>query len=191
MTYSYEEYLNFSDMPLNEEELKRLRQMYIESFPPEERRPWEQLLGKMNEAFALRLLRYRGCPCGFLSLWRLRHAVFVEHFVISPAVRGQGVGSAAMKSLLTEPRDCPLILEIEPRELSPEARRRQEFYERLGLTLLPYPYIQPPYIAGTMGVRLRLMSCHPLPETQIQPIIDELHRVVYRTNAPTHVSIQI
>lgn len=174
---------------LSPETLARLEGMYMMSFPEEERRPWEQILSGRDDRFAVRLLQHAGEVCGFVTIWRLSSAVFVEHLVVAGHLRGQGVGSRAVARLLGEADMRPLVLEIEPRELSPEAERRQIFYERLGLSLLPIAYIQPLYTAGGAGIRLRLMSSRPLKAKEMQTIVDELHREVYEQTTIHYASI--
>lgn len=165
---------------LSEVELLYLEQIYTESFPIEERRPWKDLLEGCGEDFSIRVLRHQGQVCGLMSFWRLSLAIFVEHLVVSSAWRGLGLGAHALQSLLEEANTLPLVLEVEPRALSHEAERRCRFYERLGLKVLPIDYTQPSYHAGGESLPLNLMSNHTLAPSDFQPIIDELYRVVYR-----------
>lgn len=174
-----EMWVSLTHAQLSLEELASLEEMYHESFPPQERRPWAQLLEGSHPYFAIRVLRSRGVVCGFVSLWQLPSMLFVEHLVVSPSMRGQGVGSKAMQSLLSALEGRPLVLEIEPPESSTEAERRRCFYEQLGLELLPYDYTQPPYTAGGEAVPLRLMASCSLTLEQINIIVDELYSFVY------------
>lgn len=177
--YNAQEWGSLREAALSEAELASLERIYTESFPPEERRPWGDLLEGRDHRFGIRLLRHEGQVCGFATFWRLRSAIFVEHLVVSSALRGQGLGAKAIQGLLNQSQPQPLMLEIEPSELSPEAMRRQTFYQRMGLHLLDIDYIQPPYVEGGCSVRLRLMSSRELEIEQIKLIVDELRRVVY------------
>ena len=108
-----------------------------------------------------------GAPAGILLTWDTPHFRYVEHFAISPALRGQNCGSRILKSW-TEGEATPVILEIDP--LTTEiAVRRKGFYERLGFVCNPYPHVHPPYHAGNAGHDLLVLSC---PEALPQEIYD-------------------
>lgn len=127
-------------------------QLYTGAFPEEERRPADNLVPD-DKAFAMYNIAIPGEPvAGLITLWDFGTFRYVEHFAIDPTLRGQGVGRAVLDAL-----EGPLLLEVEPAEMSSEATRRIAFYERAGFRVLDFPYIQPPYSAGLPSVELRLM----------------------------------
>lgn len=157
-----------------------LRLLYDTSFPPEEQRPWPALWqpSRCGEP-ALLTIEADGVTAGMLSWWNLPSAVYIEHFAVSPDLRGSGIGAQALRRFIEAYcADKPLVLEVEPPlESEPVTMRRVGFYERAGLTLLPHHYIQPPYTQDLPSVELKLMSTDPtLPA---QPVSTELHTKVY------------
>ena len=136
------------------------RELYVASFPPEERRPWDDMLSKISteERFSFLGVYKGGCPVGFITLWRIGSIAYCEHFAIDPALRGLGLGSEVIDAVIAG-AGCPVVLEVEPSGSTPEADRRIAFYSRHGLTGYPdFDYIQPSYAEGLPPVRLMLMA---------------------------------
>lgn len=160
--------------------LERLKQLYFNSFPPEERREWSQLtdlLQMKDSPVRLVVIRVRGRWAGFLTLWNLGEAVYVEHFAIEPELRGCGIGSRALREVIAA-TDRPIVLEVEPAHRGDEARRRIAFYESNGLIgFSDVPYIQPSYGPGLPDVELMLMATSP----DVNPVslTGSLHAKVY------------
>ena len=130
--------------PLDPADLAAAEALYLASFPPEERRDWQQiadpalmprLLGVYDDAAAL---------AGFITIWPFDTFIYVEHFAVDPSRRGAGIGATAIE-LLRRQSELPIVLEVEPpTHPDPMAPRRIRFYERCGLHLLDYDYTQPP-----------------------------------------------
>lgn len=164
---------------LNVEELEYLERIYIDSFPSNERRLWKQIVEGV-EGLKAKPIFNDAILCGFVTTWALNGALYVEHLVIDEMLRGRGLGGKVMQELLALTNGEPLILEVEPRGTTSEAERRIAFYERQGLKLLEYEYIQPPYVEGGEFIRLDLMSSQTLSYDQIEEMVQELYRVVYQ-----------
>lgn len=144
---------------VNSSDIGFFKELYVASFPPEERRPWPDMMSKMESEERFSFLGvYKGeCPVGFITLWRLGPIVYCEHFAIDPALRGLGLGSEVIDAVVAG-AECPIVLEVEPSGSTPEADRRIAFYSRHGLTeCRGFNYIQPPYADGLGPVRLMLM----------------------------------
>lgn len=141
--------------------LSNVRTLYMESFPPEERRPWEALAGAISNpsaAISLIIIRSRGCFAGFISWWNLGGVRYVEHFAIEAARRGEGIGAAAIRKFAAMSAD-PVVLEVEPESTGDMARRRIRFYRRCGFVAHPeHEYVQPPYSPELPAVRMMLMT---------------------------------
>ena len=114
---------------------------------------------------------------GLLTTWKFADFIYIEHFAIDPALRSQGYGSEALKAFIQN-LDKPLVLEAEP-PTDEMTRRRIRFYERIGLTLYDYPYIQPAYTEESLPVELRLMGTIDTEATPLDRVSDTLHREVY------------
>ncbi len=160
--------------------------LYINSFPEEERRPWEQILLEpsttLRGPFLHLLLIAKGVFerfAGIITTWHFDEFNYLEHFATMPTLRGCGIGSYTLLCL-TSGFNGPWVLEVErPSDDTPMAARRIAFYERNGFHLLDYDYIQPPYAPGLPSVPMLLMSTDP----DIDPatVADILHNRVYRT----------
>ncbi len=152
--------------------------LYVGSFPPEERREWQDILTKTDSepGFSFLTVVYDGRPAGFITTWDLGKALYIEHFAIDPSQRGKGIGMAAIKSLIMK-SPLPIVLEAEPESTGEMARRRIAFYSKAGFTAHhSFPYVQPPYFAGLPSVPLTLLTTKQLP---LDEISTTLHREVY------------
>lgn len=160
--------------------MERAHNLYMESFPPEERRPWEQIASARDDAAGPHLLMIADSAsdfAGFITMWRFPEFIYVEHFAIEPSRRGSGIGGEAI-SLLISRETLPVVLEVErPDPQIPMTKRRIRFYARYGFKILPFNYIQPPYEPGLPEVPLMLMSTQPALDPLDVSII--LHREVY------------
>ena len=92
---------------------------------------------------------------GILFHWGADGYRYVEHLAVSPALRGQNMGSAALSAFCR--KVGRVILEIDPPEDDISIRRRH-FYERLGFVANPYQYIHPSFRKPFTPHRLVLMS---------------------------------
>ena len=116
-------------------------------------------------------------PIGLLTTWHFEAFIYIEHFAIASTLRSQGYGSEALKTLITT-QGKPIVLEAEP-PTDDTTRRRIRFYERSGLTLYDFPYIQPAYTPTSNPVELRLMGTIDTKITPLTLVSDTLHREVY------------
>lgn len=152
---------------LDPRQISYLESLYLRSFPPQERRPWKDIVSpETRPGPELYGIGCGGNICGIITIWRLSlpseeneyvKAVYVEHFAVDPSLRGGGVGSRVLKvlgKLVSE----PIVLEIE-RDGAPDGMeiRRRRFYERNGFSCLDYDYIQPSYAPGLPEVPLTIM----------------------------------
>lgn len=92
---------------------------------------------------------------GILFYWKGEGFHYVEHLAVSPALRGQNVGSAMLKEFCA--RVGEVILEIDP-PVDEISIRRLHFYERLGFRENPYEYIHPSFNRPFHPHKLVLMS---------------------------------
>lgn len=160
------------------DDLTILRDLYINSFPAEERRPWDDIAGQAERrAPKLYAILADGHLAGMLTLWTFSLFVYVEHLAISPSLRGHGVGSDAMRNLIDRVGEKPVVLEIEPPVAHhPETVRRLNFYRSLGFSVIDTDYIQPPYSPGLPSINLHLLATTALPAGSTART---LHKEVY------------
>lgn len=154
-----------------------LEKIYTEAFPPEERRPWRDVIAG-GQTPALRAIEADGMTIGLITYWNFTKFIYIEHFAIDYEHRCGGMGSRALKAFIDK-QSKPVLLEVEhPSDTDPMTQRRINFYTRHGFCVLPYTYIQPPYEPGMPAVPLLLMATAPIPDpTQI------LHSQVYKADA--------
>ena len=121
---------------------------------------------------------------GLLTTWHFEEFIYIEHFAIDPDLRSRGYGAQAIKTFIKE-NGKPIILEAEP-PTDDITCRRIRFYERLGLTLYDFPYIQPAYTPESNPVELRLMGTLDTNTTPLPLVSKILHREVYGNNAASY-----
>lgn len=143
--------------------LTEAESLYLDAFPPEERRPWSSIVAPASQAGPRLIFVADGGHtfAGFVTLWDFGTFVYIEHFAIAPSIRGRGTGARVL-ARLADMVGRPFVLEAEPvADDNPMAARRIGFYQRNGFSLLDHDYVQPPYQSGLPSVPLRLMSTDP------------------------------
>lgn len=136
--------------------LSFVKKLYHAAFPKEERRDWQQLIDMVDTAgeMWLQVIEEDGIAIGFITFWMLEQWCFLEHFAIEPSLRGKRYGERIMKELM---KHDSVLLEVEP-PYTENAIRRIGFYERLGFSILPFPYRQPSYHHPEESFSMCLMS---------------------------------
>lgn len=133
------------------------KEIYAGSFPVFEQRTEAQQQAAFSSA-AYRLTAYteNGTFIGFMAYWTFGNYVYIEHFAMSPALRGNGYGSRALYDFVSgSPRT--VLLEIDPVTDAVSAARLR-FYERCGFHANGYRHIHPPYREGYSGHPLVVLS---------------------------------
>lgn len=158
-----------------------MERLYTDSFPPEERRDWAEILRLTDTEPRFSMLGvYNDSdePAGFITLWDLGAVVYGEHFAIEPSQRGGGLGGRAVEALTERLGDRCWVIEVEPPGMTPEAGRRISFYTRHGMILHPgYRYIQPSYGPELPEVELKLMTSRPC--DNLEEAARLIHKHVY------------
>jgi len=138
-------------------EFSFIKDLYEGSFPLQERREWTSLLSLLNHsAMQLDLICEEDLPIGFIIWWKINDWLFIEHFAISPKIRGGGYGGSVMRHYLGM-ANGKMFLEVEP-PFTIDAKRRIGFYEKLGLKLLDVNYQQPSYVEKGVNYPMLLMG---------------------------------
>lgn len=162
--------------------MTRLGELYYNSFPPEERRAWDniqQLLAADNSPYNIDVILYRGDFVGFVSWWQFPTFCYVEHFAVEPAMRGEGIGSRVIMQFVKN-MAMPIVLEVELPGSSEVACHRIAFYSRNGFKPnADFEYMQPSYGDGLPSVPLMLMTIGMSVDVDLEQIAQQLHEVVY------------
>lgn len=168
--------------PISDEKFDRLFEILEYSFPPCERGSYALHRSEFTrDEFRCMCYEPEGVPAAFINYYHLRdiNALFVEHFASAEELRGKGIGSAVMNSLLERSGDSLVVLEVEPPE-DELSRRRVQLYRRLGFTLNDGSYFQPPFYGNPKPLPLMLMSTRPLSASEFASTAASIHRNVYK-----------
>lgn len=169
--------------PIPDEKFDRLFEILEYSFPPCERGNYALHRSEFTrDEFRCMCYEPEGVPAAFINYYHLRdiNALFVEHFASAEELRGKGVGSAVMNSLLERSGDSLVVLEVEPPE-DELSRRRVQLYRRLGFALNDGYYFQPPFYGNPKPLPLMLMSTRPLSASEFASTAASIHRNVYKS----------
>lgn len=119
--------------------------LYKTSFPPEERRSLEDFELELSNSphFYAHALFHNKEFVGIFNYWIFDGFYYLEHFAIEPELRGQQLGSKALKVFKSQ-IDAPIVFEVEMPNNLP-AVQRVKFYENLGFSSIGHSYSQPSY----------------------------------------------
>ena len=130
--------------------------LYRASFPSHELRLWSDQKAVMREeSYHFDLCLMDGALAGLILYWDFGDYLYVEHFCVMPALRGQGLGTLILQELAR--KNKLIILEIDPLNDAVSLRRR-DFYTHCGYVQNDYPHIHPPYQCANAGHELIVMS---------------------------------
>jgi len=143
--------MNFRKMKSEE-----VYQLMEQSFDPCEFRTYQKAKELLKDSrYQVYVMKEKETLQAFLAEWKFDEINFVEHLAVNPSIRGKGLGSKVMKNYLEE-MDQPVILEVEDKQ-SLLAKKRIEFYKKLGFGLSDITYVQPSLQEVKDEVELRLM----------------------------------
>lgn len=165
-------------------EVEYIIELYQHSFPEIERRSIDKMLHILEneDNFNIFLLTKDDNYVGFITYWEFDDFVYVEHFAIDTATRGNGYGSETLKNFVTLTHK-PIILEVEEPE-DEMSVKRISFYKKCGFDYWQdVEYLQPPYQEGFPHLPLKLMTYRNL-DLKDMGILDriktEIHTKVYQ-----------
>ncbi len=125
-------------------DLRRIKKLYRAAFPRDERKPFSVVPRQIKkgdaELFAINYDNGDGEFAGFALIATAKEAdiVMLSYFAVEEKLRGRGIGSAALKTLIERYSESRFILEIEAVNVpcdNLEAReKRRRFYLNNGMT---------------------------------------------------------
>ena len=161
--------------PLEEAELSAVYRRVARDFPPIEYPPLRKMRQHLENGFVEgRLCARQSLEAAYAFLLSTPEVSsrLLLLYAVEPEMRGLGVGSAFLRSILEDFAACDgLYAEVEKPELaasSDERRkclRRIAFYERAGFAANPHAHVHPPYRPENSGHALMVMS-RPRPLTE-------------------------
>lgn len=149
----------------------------VNSFPEEERPDIETLRRRDTSMFHFDVITQDKRPVGILTYWDFPDFTYIEHFAIEATLRNHRIGSEALTKFMK--RKGTIALEAEPPE-SPLAIRRLNFYQRHGLSPVPFEYTQPNYREGERALPLIILSNKQISHPEFEKIKNTLYREVYK-----------
>lgn len=141
-------------------DISALYLLYLGAFPPSERKPFGKILSMAKAGRTdLWTIRRNGKFAGLASTVNSPDIVLLDYFAVKRSLRGQGVGSAALRELEQIYADRGFFVEIEstqenaPNQQERESRKR--FYEHCGMAPMGTE-------ADVFGIRMELLGvrCH-------------------------------
>lgn len=131
-------------------------ELYEQSFPLHERRRAESQKALLsNPAYYYEAILEDEDLAGLICYWRSGPFAYIEHFAVSPELRGRALGSRALQEFGR--RHGRVILEIDP-PVDPISLRRENFYLRSGFKRNPYSHRHPAYRKNFSPHELVIMS---------------------------------
>jgi GNAT superfamily N-acetyltransferase len=149
--------------------LERFQVIYLESFPPVERAPCEELVKEIESGrYQLLTVRRRGTLRGFAVSTALsgQGVHLLAYLAVEKPYRSQGLGGrlvqALVGSLAAQGDVSGLLIEVDPQTADDGrdlgfAGRRMEFYRRLGAQIVDAPGYRAPNLAGEGSLAMDLM----------------------------------
>ncbi|MCX6096498.1 MAG: GNAT family N-acetyltransferase [Candidatus Bipolaricaulota bacterium] len=150
--------------------LGRLHAIYLDSFPPAERAPFEGLVEEIESGkYRLLTIRVRGTLRGFAVSMALSglDVHLLAYLAVERRYRSRGLGARLVRtlvdSLASQGDVSGLLIEVDPEEAEDGrdlrmAARRIGFYKRLGAHLVAgAPGYRVPNLAGEGSLTMQLM----------------------------------
>lgn len=135
--------------PKNSLDWLRLRKLYVNAFPAQERKPFAIIRRMFREGKTdIWCVLSEGKFAGMATTVNGDEVILIDYFAITENRRGKGLGKTAMECLLSLYQDRSVFLEIESPDrpgLDQQSRRkRKEFYLSCGF--------------GDLGVKARVFG---------------------------------
>jgi ribosomal protein S18 acetylase RimI-like enzyme len=140
---------------LDKEDFDIIYAILEDSFPEDERRSREGQLALLDDPRYC-VYGYGDGVKGIMAIWDIGEFAFLEHFAVKRECRNLGLGSQ-MLSDISAHLGRRICLEVEP-PIDTLTKRRVGFYQRNGMSLNHYGYIQPSLGTGRNPVPLMIMT---------------------------------
>lgn len=161
---------------MTEKEFDIIWNLFVESFRTDERRDKEKQFELLsNPLYHLETLQNNKKAIAYIAYWNFDDFLYVEHLATAPEMRGQGIGKNILKELIERVNKLT-VLEVE-KPHDNIAKRRIQFYKRLGFQVNDYEYFQPSYGKDKNEVPLLFLS-NPRQISYIE--FDRIRKTIYR-----------
>jgi ribosomal protein S18 acetylase RimI-like enzyme len=164
----------------NSKTAKEALRIYENSFPTEEKRSIEKhiKLMKDNPFFRFHAAMKKEQVIGMVVLWELSDFTHIDYLATAPDYRNKGYGKMIIKQIQQLYKGL-IVLEVEMPD-NDLAKRRINFYTRLGFHLLDFPYFMPKYNHPTEPLSMLLMSFPNIIDNYMcKEVMNQIHSNVY------------
>ncbi len=160
-----------------EEWFDKFIDLYINSFPDDERRNIDIQSDLLkNPLYNIEPIYFNNEWAGFMCWWNFKDFAYIEHFATSPKYRNNGLGKSFLTQFVEKHPNTALEVEIPEDDLS---KRRVEFYKRVGFKLLDDVYMQPAYDQNKQSIPLKLMVFLSNSKLDFETIRDTIYKNVF------------
>jgi GNAT superfamily N-acetyltransferase len=168
------------------EEFKEVWKIYESSFPDDEKRDLEsqkEIMKHPSNNFYE--IIEGGEIVGLFEEWDFRDFIFREHAAVREDLRNKGFGTELFKEYLKKCDGKIFVGEVEGPEEGEMAERRIGFYNRLGILLNDYRYVQPAYAPDKKPIYLLLITYpRKITKEEFYSIRNKIHKNVYGLRKP-------
>lgn len=171
--------------------LEPLITLFEESFPLNERRDTDKvrsLITSSNDMIFNAIIdsESQDSLLGLMIYWKIENFYYLEYFAVFPEMRNKKIGEKALHLLKEISQGKTLILEAEPYSDSNSndlnlSKRRIEFYQRNGFSIIEKNYFQPAYSLDKEGLPLWILGISN-DDDNISTIIESMKKYVYYNN---------
>ena len=158
-------------------------EIYDVSFPPEEKRPYQQHVKLMqeNDAYHFYAAMDGQILIGIVIMWKMQGFIYLDYLATLPGSRNKGYGKMIVEQLKQGCNES-IIIEVELPE-DDLSNRRIGFYTRLGFHLLDFPYYMPKYDNPKEKFPMLLMSFPDIIDgATCRHVMSEIHTKAYNSD---------
>ena len=142
---------------IKKEDFDSFYKLLEQDFPYEERKSREDELEAFSHPnFHPYFVFKDNVFVGYFCHWDFNDFIFGEHFAIVKDLRDHGIGTEFLTQYLAS-IEKPIIIEVE-KPTTITAKRRINFYNRLGLVVNDCDYTQPSYHKDGSGVPMLILT---------------------------------
>lgn len=162
------------------DDFESLYEVMEDSFPSIERRNYNGQKKLFNKDL-YNVIGYKDDDnkvCAFLAFWEFKDFNFIEHFAVKNSLRGNGIGTKLFTNYLDNSSKMTILeVELPEDEIS---IKRIKYYEKMGMKLNHYDYLQPPLQPGKPLLPLKIMSYEKMiTQDEFNDLKEGIYKTVY------------
>jgi ribosomal protein S18 acetylase RimI-like enzyme len=160
-----------------DENKKFSKELLEHSFPEDERPDFDVLISRNNPEYNFFIITENSENRGIIGYWEFDNFIHIEHFAIDVKMRNSGLGGRFLNDFFAKTSKLiTLEVEVPDNEMS---QRRIKFYERYGLHLNEYYYMQPSYKTKEFVMQQYIMSNKKLTAEEFEKLKIMIYKNIY------------